>query len=254
MSVFIETSVTRTITATINSARSFRTNATIIGAPGVGKTEALKNYAKNNPQTALITVTPILGGSLRALFTEMCEATGLYNDGSVQDLERRLLRLDPPTHHHKFYDRYDREYTPKKDWHLNPVIILDESQNLPLKSFREILHISREDDGKLCFVFCGNREVLKRVNADEGAISQISRRVQFREEVNTITPEDADLLASAYGVEGMDAFALIRRVAEKYHADGVARVLRMARSQTDAKTIRASHIRQATSILPQYRI
>jgi DNA transposition AAA+ family ATPase len=132
------------------------------------------------------------------------------------------------------------------------VLIIDESQNLKLQAYRELLHL--HDLAGLLLVFCGNEEVLKRVSTDKGAFAQISRRVPLRTDLNSILDDDCDRLGAALGAEGMDAFKMLRAIGRAYHTDGVVSVLRIARGFVDAgKSIKASDIRRACDVLPHYR-
>ena len=229
---FVETSVARRILDTIQLAQEMRTNAAIVGAPGVGKTAALKAFAAKNRHAYLFTVTQVLSGSLQALLRALCDELGVVPGGSIHDVESRLL---------KFY-------------YSTPVVILDEAQNLPLKSLRQLLHLSVADEGDIVFIFCGNSEVLKRVNTDQGAFAQISRRVPFRETVDSIQDEDADLLTNSFGVEGLDAYEMMRSLGAAFHAGGIVDVLKAARRFSETPAIRAENIRDAIDLFPpQYR-
>lgn len=238
---FVETSVSRRIFRAADLAREIGTNAAVIGAPGVGKSMAIAAYRAHRPLTATITVTPVLAGSLRELLQEICSRVGVMKGGSIRDMERAIFK-------------FDRCYGLMSDITKNRfVIILDESQNLPMKSMRQLLHLSAEDGGHISFVFSGNDAMLKQVNVNEGAFVQINRRVTFRETIDAITDDDADALASAYGAEGMDSFRLLRQIAARHHADGVAKVLDLARKLFQTTTVRAEDIRTAIDHLPQYR-
>jgi len=106
------------------------------------------------------------------------------------------------------------------------------------------------DEAGLPIVFCGNHDVLKQVNTDKGALTQISRRVPRREEINGITPSDCDRIAASLGVEGMDAFRALRAIGARYHADGVVKAVQEARSFCgDCPTVRIEHIRDASESL-----
>lgn len=238
---FVETSVSRRIFRAADLAREIGTNAAVIGAPGVGKSMAIAAYKARRPLTATITVTPVLASSLRELLQEICARVGILPSSSTRDMERSLLK-------------FDRCYGSASELTGNRyAVILDEAQNLPLKSIRQLLHLSAEDGGHLSFIFSGNNEILKQVNVDKGAFVQISRRVTFRETIDAITDDDADALASAYGAEGMDAFRLLRQIAARHHADGVAKVLGLASKLAQTTTVGGEDIRTAIDLLPQYR-
>lgn len=229
---FVKTSVSERIHNIIDMAIRMNTNAAIIGSPGVGKTMALQSYKVEKWRVAYLTISPILSGSMTVLFRRIMDEIGFCSDKrSIYEIESSLLK-----------------------WHFGEIVfIIDEAQNLPLKSLRQMLHVSTEDGGTIKFVFCGNNEVLKHVNTDKGAFAQISRRVRFREIIESINDDDADALASAFGVEGMSAYRILRKIGEQFHADGIVHILKMARDMAGEGIINSSHIRAAIVGLPQYQ-
>lgn len=227
---FVETSVSRDIFRTIDLARELQKNGAIVGRPGVGKSVALHEYRnRSRGAAALVTATAVSGNALRDLLTELSDVLGLHTSGSIANMQRQMHT----------YDLSDRTF------------IIDEAQNLKLQAFRELLHL--HDFSGLCLIFCGNDEVLKRVNTDKGAFAQINRRVPIRAEVNSILDDDTDALASAFGVEGMDAHKMLRPIGRAHHTDGVVSVLEIAQRFAGGKTIKVEHIRRACEPFPQYR-
>lgn len=233
---FVETSVSRDIFDTINIAREFNKNAAIVGRPGVGKTFALTSYAKaaregryHDYPAVLMTVTAVTGNALRDLFRDVARSLSMSVDGSIANMQRQMME----------YDLSGR------------ALIVDEAQNLKLQAFRELLHL--HDFTGISIIFCGNHEVLKRVNTDKGAFAQIERRVRILVEINSILDEDADRLANAFGVEGMDAYKMLRSIGRVDHTDGVVSVLKIAQRFANSKTIKTDHIRRACEPFPKYR-
>lgn len=227
---FVETSVSRDIFRTIDLARELRKNAAIVGRPGVGKSRSLAAYtSQTQGEAVFMTATAVSGNALRDLLGEMGELLGLYTNGTISNRQRQMHA----------YDLSSR------------VVIIDEAQNLKLQAFRELLNL--HDFTGLCLIFCGNDEVLKRVNTDTGAFAQISRRVPLRAEVNSILDEDTDRLSSSFGVEGMDTHKMMRAIGRSYHTDGVVTVLEIARRFAGDKTIRPEHVRRACEPFPQFR-
>lgn len=226
--LFVETSVSRQVFETIETARLLNKNAAIVGRPGVGKSRALYAYAQAH-DAYFMTATAVTGNALRDLFRELGELLLIYTNGSIADMQRQMFRYD-------FTGR---------------VLLIDEAQNLKLQAFRELLHL--HDFTGLCLVFCGDEEVLKRVRTDKGAFAQISRRVPVRTEVNRIADTDADRIASAFGAEGMDAYKLLRAIGSVFHTDGVVSALETAKSFAGNSSIEAADIRKACELLPHYR-
>lgn len=228
---FVETSVSQRIYQVIDLARKLETNAAIVGSPGVGKTFALEAYAHERPYTLYLCLTQASASSMQALLRSLCETLGLYSEGAITAVERRLLKNLP----------------------RKTVIIIDEAQNLLDKHLRQLLHLSTEDGGGIMFVFCGNNEVLKRVNVEQGAYAQIGSRVPIHERIGAIQMDDADRIASALGVEGMEAFALTRLVAAKFQARGMVHVIEAARLFCQGSTIHSKDIERAIALLPRFR-
>ena len=226
---FVETSVSRDIFRTIDLARELRKNGAIVGRPGVGKSRALVAYKDQRDGVVFMTTTAVTGNALRDLFRELSDILNIHTTGSIANIQRQMHSYD----------------------FSGLVLVIDEAQNLKLQAFRELLHL--HDVTSLCLIFCGNDEVLKRVNTDKGAFAQINRRVPIRAEVNSILDEDTDQLANAFGVEGIDTYKMLRPIGRAHHTDGVVSVLEIARRFAGTKTIRAEHIRRACEPFPHYR-
>jgi DNA transposition AAA+ family ATPase len=226
---FIETTIARRVFGTIHMARSRDENAAIVGEPGVGKTRAINAYAESNAGTYLMTVNAVTGNALRDLLREVSALLGIHARGSIADIQRTMLQ----------YDLSGR------------VLIIDEAQNLKLQALRELLNL--HDDAGMTIIFCGNSDVLRRVNVDTGPFAQISDRIGLRERIDSIPGEDADAITNSFGVEGMDAYALARSIGTRFRARALVRVLNGAREQAGAKIIKADHIRSAVELYPQYR-
>lgn len=227
---FIETTVARRIFSIIDLARSSGECAAIIGEPGVGKTRSINEYKASRPGTALITVNPITGNAFRDLLRELADVLGIYVSGSIAQIQQQMFRYDLSGH----------------------VLIIDEAQNLKLQAMRGLQEM--HDHAGLSVIFCGNRDVLRRVNVENGPLAQISDRIGFREQIDCIPGEDADAITNGFGVEGMDAYKLARAIGMRFRARALVRVLTAARMQAgDKKTIKAEHIRNAIELFPQYR-
>lgn len=231
MTPFIETSASRQIFETVDAARKLDKCASIIGPPGIGKTHALRCYAaESNGAAIVMTITAVTGNALRDLFRELADTLGIYTSGSIANMQRQM---------HK-YDLYGR------------VLIIDEAQNLKLQAFRELLFL--HEFSSLCLIFCGNQEVLKRVNTEKGAFVQINRRVPIRTELNTLLDEDFSHIAREFGVKGPDALKLVRAIGSRFFVDGVVNVLELAKLLAGPdNNVLETHIRRACEPLAHYR-
>lgn len=227
---FCETTIAKAISATINSARQLGFNAAVVGPAGVGKTCSLSHYVGSTDGAYLFTTSAGTGNATRHLFRRLSEALQIGGGDSIAQIQRRLFN----------YDLRGR------------VLIIDEAQNLNLQGIRELLYLN--DHAQMSVVFCGNQEVLRRASVDTGPFAQVGSRIPFRKEVEAIDPADADAITNSYGVEGLDAYELMRGVAARHHARGVAFVLQAARALVgNGKAIKSAHIKEAFLQFPQYR-
>lgn len=229
---FCETTIARTIRATLGTVRQLGSNAAMVGPAGVGKTFSLEHYAADSAHTYMLTASPLSGHAARQLFRQLGDIVlGPHSirGTSLLDIENHLY--DFPFRGH--------------------VLIVDEAQNLNLQAIRHILYLN--DHAKLSVVLCGNQEVLRRASVDTGPFAQVGSRIGFRKVLEALDDADADAISNTFGVEGMDAYEMMRGVAARHHARGVAFVLTVARELAGKKTIKAAHIRDVFNEFPQYR-
>lgn len=227
---FVETEVSRLIFGVIEDARENSISAAIVGNPGVGKTMALEAYSQKHLAARLMTATAVISGSMLSLFKHVSYEFGIYPEKGLYDLQQKLFGCDLS----------------------RSILLIDEAQNLPHKAIRELLYLP-EYTG-LPIIFCGNHEVLKRVNVDFGAFAQISRRVPRREEINGILDADADAITNTFGVEGMDCYAIMRKIGARFHADGVVQLLSRARKiAAPSNIIKLHDIYDALELMPAFK-
>ncbi|MEH3147257.1 MAG: ATP-binding protein [Methylobacterium frigidaeris] len=233
---FVHTSAAGVIFNAIDRCLRFGQNGLITGAPGVGKTRALQEAVRRSnttegPSVGLVTVNSVMGASTMALFEEVAPHLGVKPAYSISATLNRLCR----------------------EACFAPVMLFDEAQNLTLRSARELLNISEQ--ARIQVLFIGNNEVLNPVNSKQAAIQQIARRLPVRDEIDCILDDDADLIASGFGVEGMDAFQLCRELARTRYADGLGKVLPVARylaQEQGRSTVQISHLQQALVTFPHF--
>ena len=233
---FVMTSAARVVLDTIDRCVRFGHNGLVTGAPGVGKTRALQEAVRRSstmegPPVGLVTVTGVMGNSTMAVLEEVAPHVGVSTVYSVSATMKLLCSKAS-------------EF---------PVLLFDEAQNLADRVARDLLALSEQ--AHVHMLFLGNDEVLKFVNSQKAAIQQIARRLPIREEIDCILDADADLLAGQYAVEDPEALRLCRTLAEAHHADGIGKVLPIARVIADAassRTVDVDHLREALSLFPHF--
>ena len=230
------TSAAEVVLAAIERCGRFGHNGLVIGAPGVGKTRALEEAVRRSdegegPLVGLVTVTGLTGKSAMALLQDVAPHLGVR---TVHNVAATLKLLCSQVS-------------------CAPILLFDEAQNLAPGLARDLLAISEQ--ARIQMLFLGNDEALKLVNSRKSAIQQIARRLPIREEIDSILDADADLLAGLYDVEGPEALQLCRALAKAHHADGIGKVLPIARAVAEAagsRTVISDHLREALALFPHF--
>lgn len=231
---FVMTSAAGVVLGAIDRCVRFGHNGLVIGAPGVGKTRALEEAVRRSstmegPHVGLVTVTGVMGNSAMAVLEAVAPHLGARTVYGVAATHKLLCSQASSF----------------------PVLLFDEAQNLSLRGLRDLLAISEQ--ARVQMLFLGNDEALKFVNSQKAAIRQIARRLPVREEIDCIFDADADLLAGQYDVEGPEAFRLCRALAEVHHADGIGKVLPIARAFAEgagSQRVKIDHLREALALFP----
>lgn len=233
---FVMTSAASVVLGAIERCERFGHNGLVIGVPGVGKTRALEEAVRRSdtlegPPVGLVTVSGVMGNSAMALLEAVAPHLGVRTVYGVAATHELLCSRAS-------------EF---------PVLLFDEAQNLSLRGLRDLLAISER--ARVQMLFLGNDEALKFVNSQKAAIQQIARRLPVREEIDCIFDADADLLAGQYDVEGPEALRMCRALAKARHADGIGKVLPIARAVAEAagsRTVKVDHLREALSHFPHF--
>jgi DNA transposition AAA+ family ATPase len=190
-SLFAEIGSVQRIRAGIDYARTFGWPTRIVSKAGYGKTTALYYLAQE------------LGGSY-------CQAG--YAHKTVPDMYRMLLAALGM----RSSKSYTRDLFDELIWQLRrsssyegprELIIVDEAQTLEATAQRELLNIQETCD--LALVISGNGERIAGTRIDRAAWEQIDSRIGMNIALPGLTREDCQLIGSAYGVEGMDAYEAI---------------------------------------------
>lgn len=229
MNGFVETSAAREIEDAVRKAISWEYPCLITGDPGTGKTTALKHFAlkydalyveidegTNNP-----------GGLCKMLVDRLL---GFRQGRTIYDDINQLVSRD-------FRRGLSREDRPKP-------LFVDEQQTFQATALRELLRICERCDIPL--VLAGNRERLaKHKKSDLVALDQIKSRIGWRVHIGAPTPADCTLIATAYNVEGLEAYHAIAAFGRKTNLRELVRLLKEAKSMASGAGISLRHIETA---------
>ncbi|MCP5074143.1 MAG: ATP-binding protein [Rhodobacteraceae bacterium] len=201
---------------------------TIIGPPGCGKSMAVKFAVSIDCNLRYVTATPASAG-MKAFLWQVHGAFGVdsmrHSISGLQDNLWVALR------------EIRRE--------ASVALIVDEAQNLDLKTLRTALFL--HDEAGLLVILVGNSSVLKKTKTKDAAFDQLADRQGEPLRIPGITRGDIEAFGVLHNVEGVDAYALLVRYGlEEQSFRGVMRLLKSARSLAgSAGSIRHSHLKSA---------
>lgn len=181
---FIMTEDARRVIGVCKACARERAMGVILGPPGSGKTTALNEYLKQDPQAILITADVLM--TSKQLIEEIAQAVGVELGGGLRDIMQRVtaaLRAEPR------------------------LVIVDEADMLVSTSSRtvrklEILRILY-DQGKTGVVLCGLprlRAWLTRGPSLRENLAQLYSRVSFLRELQGLTKEEMRAILAQYNM------------------------------------------------------
>lgn len=144
----------------------------VVGDSGVGKTTALREYAREHRTSILVEADH--GYTARALFLELCDSLGLDSKGTLHDLLVRVVA--------KLRDS-------------GRLIIVDEAEHLPYRALELIRRI--HDKAGVGVALVGMPRLRKNLQGDANHYAQLYSRVGAFRKVEKLTDEDVTLLVSS---------------------------------------------------------
>ncbi len=187
----------------------------IYGRQGSGKTWAVKSYASDHPEAALVEVIPMM--STKSLLLKILEKLGTKNPvGTVEQL---------------FYMIVDRF---KKSERL---LMIDEAENLTTKSLEALRRI--HDFSGVPIILSGTYALINNLKGRNGELLQLYSRISNKWEMQGLTQEDRETLFGDFGDQ------------IKGYTDDFRRSMSIFRkatrySQLQQETLNATHIQMAT--------
>jgi len=158
------------------------------GDPGVGKTMAVRQYAKENPNAIIVTVSPTTA-NITGINELLAEALDIKEKGSRRITAGVITKLRGAT---------------------KRIIIIDEAQHLKAKvvnHLRSIVDATEDEDTgeRIGMALVGNYEIYYELRVkQQPAYRQVADRITYREKLqaNEVVLDDISLIFKDYGFDG----------------------------------------------------
>ncbi len=168
---FVRTTAAMKAIAVINICHTENEVGVIYGQSGTGKTEAVKIYAKDNPDVILIEADP--GCTARALFADLCKRLGLDERGSIHGmLEDTVAKLKGS----------------------GRLIIVDEAESLPLRALELLRRL--HDKAGVGILLVGMPRLLANLRGKRGELLQLYSRVGVAAKLEALTEDDTKAIVN----------------------------------------------------------
>lgn len=195
----------------------------ITGSPGIGKTTALEEIARRNPEATLIRVAATQN-TPRAALGVIAEALCFQTHGKSANGIWEVLESCFSYPANSF------------------LLIFDEAQNLPLAVLKEMVDLPQRYE--IPVVICGNGELLRRRRAS-AAFDQIESRIAKRAILSAPTREDFEMIAVDFDAFGKDAHAACVSYGCNTSMRDLVAMLEAARGYAGTGPLRLQEIRHA---------
>ncbi|HAX5101919.1 TPA: AAA family ATPase [Escherichia coli] len=198
---FVETQTVKQIWTSMRFASLTESIAVICGNPGVGKTEAAREYRRTNNNVWMITITPSCASVLECL-TELAFELGM-NDAPRRKgpLSRALRRRLEGT---------------------QGLVIIDEADHLGDEVLEELRLL--QELACIGLVLMGNHRVYSNMTGGNRTVefARLFSRIAKRTAINKTKKADVKAIADAWQINGEKELELLQQIAQK---PGALRIL-----------------------------
>ncbi|OSK94392.1 AAA family ATPase [Escherichia coli] len=198
---FVETRTVRQIWTSMRFASLTESIAVICGNPGVGKTEAAREFRRTNNNVWMITITPSCASVLECL-TELAYELGM-NDAPRRKgpLSRALRRRLEGT---------------------QGLVIIDEADHLGAEVLEELRLL--QESARIGLVLMGNHRVYSNMTGGNRTVefARLFSRIAKRTAINKTKIDDVKAIADAWQITGEKERELLQQIAQK---PGALRIL-----------------------------
>lgn len=203
---FVETPTSKKIFNALDYAKIAGCFVVVYGNSGVGKTNAITEYAKQ-PNTWLITVRPSSSKLIECLYDIACALDIDYAPKRLGTLSSAIC---------------------KKMRETKGLLIIDEADHLPYDALEEI-RLIQEMTG-VGVVLCGNHQIYSKLSGNGSRKTDFARlfsRIAKKVAILNTTAGDIDAIADAWGIEGARERKLVHELGKKA---GALRIIKMTLS------------------------
>ena len=198
---FVETQTVKQIWTSMRFASLTESIAVVCGNPGVGKTEAAREYRRTNNNVWMITITPSCASVLECL-TELAFELGM-NDAPRRTgpLSRALRRRLEGT---------------------QGLVIIDEADHLGAEVLEELRLL--QESTRIGLVLMGNHRVYSNMTGGNRTVefARLFSRIAKRTAINKTKKADVKAIADAWQINGEKELELLQQIAQK---PGALRIL-----------------------------
>ncbi|EKK3399151.1 AAA family ATPase [Escherichia coli] len=198
---FVETRTVRQIWTSMRFASLTESISVICGNPGVGKTEAAREFRRTNNNVWMITITPSCASVLECL-TELAYELGM-NDAPRRKgpLSRALRRRLEGT---------------------QGLVIIDEADHLGAEVLEELRLL--QESARIGLVLMGNHRVYSNMTGGNRTVefARLFSRIAKRTAINKTKIDDVKAIADAWQITGENERELLQQIAQK---PGALRIL-----------------------------
>ncbi|EFH0852511.1 AAA family ATPase [Escherichia coli] len=198
---FVETQTVKQIWTSMRFASLTESIAVVCGNPGVGKTEAAREYRRTNNNVWMLTITPSCASVLECL-TELAFELGM-NDAPRRKgpLSRALRRRLEGT---------------------QGLVIIDEADHLGAEVLEELRLL--QESTRIGLVLMGNHRVYSNMTGGNRTVefARLFSRIAKRTAINKTKKADVKAIADAWQINGEKELELLQQIAQK---PGALRIL-----------------------------
>lgn len=222
---YVNTPTSQKVIAALTYAQLTHTIALVYGHPGVGKTEAIRQYSRTGNNVFRITASKSRTNELETMY-ELALAMGISDAPYQRGALSRLLR-------HRLRD-------------TNALIIIDESDWLNYDAIEELRILQEECNVGLAFV--GNHKVYDRLTGGTRSVdfARLFSRVAKKVVINGVMVGDVDAFCKAWNITGADERSLLKAIAKRPGAlRSLSHILPLASIYANSSAVNCEHIHSA---------